>query len=227
MIKLIERNNIFARFKIIASEIAKIQDSFYDHELYSDIEDDNDEKIYRAAFDALNYEKKQQNYDIKILTIENKNIKTYSKVLHGAISKLFNSIDVKEIFIISALKINFFDSLYNKYKPLTNAYKKLEEITNVKYYDEALCLKELSEEITDIIFWLTRCCPDMENIIIFDKLERYYLNICKYGNIHFTGLNGNKISKEVIAKIGLRCIEGREYDQFSDDGAINGRRINI
>jgi hypothetical protein len=227
MVELIERNNIFAHYKIIASEVAKIQDSLFDHELYSDIEDDNDKKIYRAAFDALNYEKSQQNYDIKILTIEHNIIKTYSKVLCETISKLFNGIDVKEIFIISGLKVNFFNSLYNKYKPLTNAYKKLEAITNVKYYDEALCLKELSEEITDIIFWLTRCSPDMDNIIIFDKLERYYLNICKYGNIHFTGLNGKKISKEDLAKIGLRCIEGREYDQFSNDGAINGRRIYI
>ena len=227
MVKLIERKDIFSYFKVIASEIAKIQNIFYDHDLYLDLEDDNDKKIYRAAFDALNYEKNQQNCDIKILTIEHNNIKTYSKVLHETISKLFNSISVKEIFIISGLKINFFNSFYNKYKPLTKAYKKLEEITNVKYYDEALCLNELSEEITDIIFWLARCCPDMDNIIIFDNLERYHFNICEYGNIHLTELNGNKISEEVIAKIGLKCIEGEEYDHFSNNETINGRRIRI
>jgi hypothetical protein len=141
--------------------------------------------------------------------------------------KLFEEIGINEFFILLDLKINYFDSLFNKYKPLVKAYKKLEKITGKKYYDEAFYFNELSEEIIDIIFWLSRCSPQMNCIMFFDKTEKYYLNICQYGNIHLTGLNGNNILEETIKKTGSKNVEGIEEDIFTNTGKIIGRRIKI
>ena len=67
----------------------------------------------------------------------------------------------------------------------------------------------------------------MNNITFFDKMERYYLNVCHYGNIHITGLNENFISDEILNKSRLKIIEGKEMDNFSKDQKINGRRLKI
>jgi len=226
-IELIERKIIFENYKIIASEISKIQKSRFDTELYAEIENENEKIMYKNNFDAVDYKGYSINYDIKILTIEYNDIKIFSNRLYKFLLKLFDELNVNEIFILLDLKIDFFESLFNKYKPLIKAYKKLEKIIGKNYYDEAFYLNKLSEEIVDIVFWLVRCSPQMDNIMIFDKNERYYLNICKYGNIHFTGLDGNNISRDIIDKIGLKVIEGREDDNFTNDGKINGRRIKI
>jgi hypothetical protein len=226
-IELIERKSIFENHKIISSEIAKIQNALFDNDIYSSIEDADEQMEYKNKFDAMEYKKYSFKYDIKILTAEYYDIKTYSKILYELLLKLFNEIDVNDFFVLLDLKNNFFESLFNKYRPLIKSYKRLEKITGKKYYDEAFYSNELSEEIIDIIFWLSRCSPQMNSIIIFDKIERYYLNICQYGNIHFTGLDGNNVSEDIIKEIGLKIIEGKEEDNFTNNGRINGRRIKI
>jgi hypothetical protein len=226
-IELIKRKSVFENHKIISSEIAEIQKVLFDNDIYSSIED-SDEKIkYKNKFDAMEYKKYSLEYDIKILTSEYYDIKTYSNKLYTLLLKLFNELGVNDLFVLLDLKINLFESLFNKYKPLVEAYKKLEKIIGKRYYDEAFYLNKLSEEIIDIIFWLSRCSPHMNGIMIFDKMERYYLKICQYGKIHFTGLNKNNISEDIIKRTGLKIIEGREEDIFTNNGKINGRRIKI
>jgi hypothetical protein len=129
--------------------------------------------------------------------------------------------------VLLDLKIDYFDSLFNDYKPLAKAYDMLEKITGGTYYDEAFELERLSEEIVYITFWLTRCSPPMSHIAIFDKKERFHLSICKYGNIHFTGLTANSVSEQALNEIGLKSIEEREYDNFGASGAVGGRKLNI
>ena len=226
-IELIERKNIFENHKIIASEIAIIQKVLFNNDIYSSIDDENEKIEYKSKFDAMDYNKYSPEYNIKILTADYYDIKTFSKKLYELLVKLFEELNINKFFILLDLKINYFESLYNKYGPLVKAYKKLEKITGKKYYDEAFYLNKLSEEIIDIIFWLSRCSPQMNNIIIFDKMERYYLNICKYGNVHFTGLNGNTILEDIIERVGLKNVEGNEYDNFKNNGKIDGRRIKI
>ena len=226
-IELIERKNVLENYKIIASEISKIQANLFDNVIYSEIEGRNEKLLYRNKFDAMEYKKYNINYDIKILTIEYNDIKTFSNKLYQKLQILFDEINITEVFILLDLKINFFESLFNKYKPLVKTYKKLEKIIGKTYYDEAFYLPKLSEEIVDIIFWLVRCIPQMNYIMIFDKSEGYYLNICQYGNIHLTGLTGNYISGDIIERIGFKNIEGREEDNFTNDGKINGRRIKV
>ena len=227
MIELIERKNVFEDYKIIASETAKIQEALFDNAIYSDIEDYNEKIEYKNIFDAIDYKKYNLKYNEKILTCGHNDLKTFTKILFDILLNLFEAIDISELFILVDLKIDFYKYLFNKYKPLVNAYKKLKKITEKMYYTEAFYLNKLSEEIVDIIFWLSRCCPSMNNIIFFDKMERYYLSVCQYGNIHITGLNENFISDEIVNKSGLKIIEGREMDNFSKDQKINGRRLKI
>jgi hypothetical protein len=227
MVELIKRKDVFDNYKIIASEIAGIQKALFDDSIYISIEDDNEKMEYKNKYDAMDYEEETQKYNIKILTIGHNNIKTFTKILYEILSKLFEELEINCFFILADFKINYFDLLYNKYKPLTKAYRKLEESIGIKYYDEAFCLNKLSEEIVDIIFWLSRCSPQMNNIMFFDKKEKYYLNICQYGNIHFTGLNENTVSEKIMNKIGLKIIDGVEKDNFTNDGKISGRRIKV
>jgi hypothetical protein len=228
MIELIERDDIFANYKIIASKIAEIQKIYYDDDIYSGLEDENERIIYKNIFDAMDHDIFPLNDNEKIFTAESHmDIRTFPQKIYNLLLHFFEEISVKELFIISALKTNYFMALFNKYKHLVKAYKELEKIVGEKNYDGAFYVSNLTEEIIFIIFWLCRCCPEMDTILIFDKMERYYFNICKYGNIHFTELNGNIISNEILEKIGFKIVNGKEMDNFSEDGIIKGRRIKI
>ena len=79
---------------------------------------------------------------------------------------------------------------------------------------EALIVNNIDiKDIIEIVFLLGRCDPEMDNILLFDKMERYYFNICKHGNIHFAEINGNNIAKEKMTDIGFKIIE-KCYDDF-------------
>jgi hypothetical protein len=228
MIELIERNDVFTRHKFIASKIAEIQKIYYDDDIHSDLGNENEKIIYKNIFDAIDYETYSLENTEKIYMAEcHMDIKTFPRKICELLLCLFEKIDLNELFIISALKTNYFMALFNKYKPLVKAYKELEKIVGKKYYDGAFYTSNLTEEIIFIIFWLCRCCPEMDNILIFDKMERYYFNICKYGNIHLNGLNGNRISDEILEKIGFKIVNGNEMDNFEKNEKIKGRRIKI
>ena len=209
MVELIERKSIFDKYKIIASEVSKIQKAYFSNDVYSDIELEDEKIEYKSRFDAINYDEISIKYDIKILTINSTHTRSFPKKLFETLLKLFEELDINGLFILLDLKINYYLSLNsNKYKPLVRRYNKLEGITHSKYYDEAFYLSILSEDIVEIIFWLSRCCPYMNTIMLFDKNERYYLNICQWGNIHIVGVNENTIpEKGTFKKIGLEIIE--------------------
>jgi hypothetical protein len=227
MINQIDRKTIFENKKIIASEICKIQKALYDKDIYLSIDNEKEKLEYLNQFDAINYETHPVKANIKTLTINHNEINTFTKKLPEKLLQLFQKINIEGLYLLIDLKFDFFLSAFNKYKPLVNAYKKLEKITGGKYYVEAFHLNKLYiNEIIDIVFWLSRCSPQMNNIIFFDDMERYYFNICQYGNVHLTGINENEITEEKIKELGFKSIERCE-DNFSDDGKIKGRRIKI
>jgi hypothetical protein len=110
------------------------------------------------------------------------------------------------------MKLDFFASSFNTYKPLTEALGKLKDIVGNDTYMEAFRIgKNDLHEITEIVFWLCRCDPALNGIIFFDEMERYYFNICQYWNVHFTMLGENKMTNEALAENGFRIIgEGDE-----------------
>ena len=107
------------------------------------------------------------------------------------------------------------------------AFNKLRKIVGKNNYMEALIVNKIDiKDIIEIVFWLNRCDPEMDNIIFFDKMEKYYFSICKYGNIHFVEINGNNITKEKITDIRFKVVE-KCYDNFSETGKIKGRKIKV
>jgi hypothetical protein len=228
MIELVERVNIFENKKIIQSIVSEIQKIFFDKYIYESIDDERGREIYISAFDVLNYEIiPLKSNEIK-LSVDNIDITTHSNILFQKIIKLLDLIDVKNLYVLSCLKTDFFHVLcYNKYKPLVTALGKLREIVGKDNYMEALIVNKMDiKNIIEIVFLLGRCDPEMDNILLFDKMERYYFSICKHGNIHFVEINGNNIVEEKITDIGFKIVE-KCYDEFSETGKIEGRKIEL
>ena len=129
MIELVERINIFKNKKIIQSIVSEIQKVFFDNDIYESIDNEREKEIYISTFDVLNYETiPLKNNEIK-LSVNNKNITIHPNILSQKIIKLLDSIDVENLYVLSCLKTDFFNSLcYNKYKPLVTALSKLKKL---------------------------------------------------------------------------------------------------
>ena len=124
--------------------------------------------------------------------------------------------NIDELYVLVDMKIDFFNSSFNKYKPLVNALNKLNKIISNNHYDEAFIInRNCISEFIGIIFWLSRCDPKMGGIIFFDKMEKCYFNICKYGNIHLFEISKNNITEEKLKEMGFKIIIGKETDNFS------------
>jgi hypothetical protein len=83
-------------------------------------------------------------------------------------------------------------------------------------------------EFIEIMFWITRCNAGApEYIFLFDEKEQIQINICKYGNVHLTEYNKEQITESKLKTLGWTIIEGREFDNFSDDEKITGREIKV
>jgi len=228
MIELIERINIFEKKKIIQSVVSETQKIFFDNYIYESIDNEQEKGIYISAFDVLNYAiLPLKSNEIK-LSVDNIDITIHPNILYQKITKLLDLIDVENLYVLSCLKTDFFNSLrYNKHKPLITAFSKLKKIVGENNYMEALIVNKIYiKDIIEIVFLLSRCDHEMDNILLFDEMERYYFNICKHGNIHFVEINGNNIAKEKIADIGFKIIE-KCYDNFSKTGKIKGRKIEV
>ncbi len=229
MTSLITRNEIFKAKKIITSEISKMQKAFYDEEIFQLYKDDNEEDLYNEMYDCLNTEEIEYKTFNKILSLNHSEIETFCVTLTEQLIELFKTINATEFYIISHLKLDYFGNRKNKFKPLINAYKKLEIIVKQSTYKEAFIidLNELQDFI-EILFWTTRCDPSIaEYIFLFDKNERIQINLCKYGNIHLTEFIEEQLTNEKLIQLGWTIIEGQEHDNFTVKGKIEGRQLKI
>ncbi|MEB2777665.1 hypothetical protein SYJ56_20285 [Algoriphagus sp. D3-2-R+10] len=83
-------------------------------------------------------------------------------------------------------------------------------------------------DLIEVFFWTVRCDPNTAKyILFFDTDEQLKFNICKYGNLHLTEFKQEKLTQEVLESLGWTVITGREYDQFTEDGGIEGRMISM
>jgi hypothetical protein len=83
-------------------------------------------------------------------------------------------------------------------------------------------------DFIEILFWTKRCDPNVaEYIFLFDMNEQIQLCLCKYGNLHVTEYNKEQLTEGVLKELGWTIIEGREFDNFSETGKIEGRRIRL
>lgn len=112
------------------------------------------------------------------------------------------------------MKHDFFGNRDNNFKPLKDAYNKLEKIVGDKTFKEAfeIDIKSLSDFI-EILFWTIRCDPSIaEYIFLFDRDEQIRFHLCKYGNLHITEYNKEQLTEDKLKELGLTIIEGRKIE---------------
>lgn len=226
---LITRKEITQSKPIIGSEITKLQKSFFDEGLLQEYKQDGEEQLYWEMFDCVNDAATDYKTHHNIIGIEHADINSYTTVLSNKLKKLFQAIGEDEVYILSHLKLDLFGNRNNQFKPLAKAYKKLEAITGQTSYKEAFHINiNQLQQFIDIIFWLIRCDPGVpEYIFFFAANEKLEMFLCKYGNIHLTEIGNAQLTKEQLTAMGWQVIDGPEYDRFSNDGAIEGRQINL
>ena len=157
MTTLTTRNEIVEKKKIISSELTKIQKAFYDEEMLQFYKDDNEEHFYWEQFDFIDKEVVQYESHNKIIGLNHSDINSFTTELTKKLTELFHLIGETEFYIISHLKLDFFDNRDSKYKPLKNAYKKLEKIIGQTTFKEAFKfdINNLIDFI-EILFWTVR-----------------------------------------------------------------------
>lgn len=227
MIELAKRSKILSRKKIIASEIHKIQKSFYDEELLQEYKDSNEEHVYWEMFDALQCEPLSHPKFEKIIGIAHSHLDSYTDKLSEKIAEIFQIIGAKEFVIVSHLKLDFFGNRNNTFKPLQKAYAKLEKIVGANTYIEAFVISlEKLPDFIEILFWIVRCDPEApEYIFVFDVDEQTEFFICKYGNLHITEFGRERFTENKLKELGWKIFTYDEHDQFSEGGEIIGREI--
>ncbi len=226
---LTTRQKIVETRRIISSELTKMQKVFYDEEMLNYYKEDDEEHLYLEMFDFIDFETIEYKTYNKIIGINHYDIDTFTTKLSEKLTELFKTIEVEEIFVVSHLKLDFFGNRENKYKPLVKAYKKLEKIVGNDTYKEAFKfdINNLKDFI-DILFWTIRCDPSIaEYVFLFDKVEKIQIHLCKYGNIHLTEFEKENLTDNRLNSLGWTIIKGEEFDNFSTDGKIKGRRIKI
>lgn len=229
MTTLTTRKEIVKTKRIICSELTKMQKAFYNEETLQSYKDGNEEHFYWEKFDCFNDEEIDYTAFNKIIRLDHFDIETFTRRLTGELINLFQSMKMTDLVIISHLKLDFFGNRDNKFKPLKDAYEKLEKIVGDNTFKEAFITDiESLPDFVEILFWTTRCDPSVsEYIFIFDKDEKIQINLCKYGNIHLTEFGKEQLTKDKLEGLGWIIIEGQEFDNFSDDERIKGRQVKV
>ncbi|MCA4782689.1 hypothetical protein IF125_10530 [Empedobacter stercoris] len=214
--KVINRNNIFQNYLEIRKLISNFQNAFFDEE-YDSKEDE--------IFDALSFENKieTENFSVRV---PNNNLENHPDKLTEKIKSLLDFLNVKELIIISHLKLDFFGNLEHDFPKVINAYKKLSEYLPNKSFKEAIELdKSEIANFVEIFFWLERCDASIpEYVFWFDKDEKFCFYLCKYGNIHFIDLTkGNLIPENELKNLGFELDDENQFEK----NAIEGRQIKI
>ncbi|KOS06649.1 hypothetical protein AM493_11850 [Flavobacterium akiainvivens] len=229
MIKLIPRKDITVSKKVIGSELAKIQQAFYDEDALQLYKNDNEEHLYWEKFDHLNSESSAPETFNKILSLNHRDIETFTNTLSEKVLGLLRAIESEKLIVISHLKVDFFGNRDNNFKPLVDAYARLEEIVGNNTYNEAFEVdKESLPDFIAVLFWIIRCDPGVaEYIFLFDEKEQVELFLCKYGNLHLTEFNKEQLTESRLNALGFTIIKGDEFDNFTDDLKIGGRQIEM
>jgi hypothetical protein len=223
------RNGIVTTKKIIGAALAKMQQAFYDEETLQLYKNRNEENLYLEQFDCLKNDIISYTTFNKIIGLNHYDIDTFTQTVRNKLTELFEILHATHFIIIAHLRLDFFANSNNEFEPLMNAYQKLENIVGGSAYKEAFEIDMSSlPEFIEIMFWITRCNAGApEYIFLFDEEEQIQINICKYGNVHLTEYNKEQITESKLKALGWTIIQEREFDNFSDDGKITGRKIKV
>ncbi len=201
--KLIKRKEVFEKHKNILSWINCFQKACFDEEY---------DEINNEMFDVLRFETKQIKNNSFILSFNHNKINSFSEELAQKLILLFEFLNVKELILMSHLKVNFFGNIEHDNENVINSYSELKKITLTQSYSEAIVvtIAELPKLI-EIFFYLQKCdASSPEYIFWFDINENFCFHLCQYGNIHFTDFtNGQLISERQCLDLQMKIIKGQ------------------
>lgn len=217
MIELVTRKSVFQKLPKIGNEIHLLQKSFYDDCFYdADFLMTEKEKIeFELEFDFLEV-KTVVDYDFELIRIQsksyskNRNIKYYRN-LANALNELLAETITKNFYIISYLKMDFFNAMKVHYKAkwYRKSYSKLEEKIKIGSYNEAIKISkdELIDflEIFNTIDTFGGGVP--EYILICDENDKFCLLFHYSGQIDFWSFNENDfLSDSLLNKCNFKKI---------------------
>ena len=228
-IKLLSRKRSVENKPVIQTELTSFQNLFFDEEILKEHIENKEEHLYHNIFDFLNEETIEYDFKTKIIGIDPICIDTFTNELSIKLVALLQSYGIEELIFLSHLKFNVFGWREKGSSPLEKAHQHLEKIVGSSFYDEALLIPIAQlHKIVNIAFWLTRCDPSIpEYLLFFDTNEHLHFFICKYGNVHFTELSEKHLDEEEFCELGFSLITGQEWDYFSENGNIQGRKIEV
>ncbi len=224
---LLTRKELVETKKIIGSELTKLQREYFNESILEAYVADNEEHLYRDAFDFIEGEVLDIPTLSKAISLNHSEIKTFTAILAAKLLELYNAIGATEFYVLGHIKMDLFGNRANKFKPLADSYKKLERIVGKKTYDEAFHFDITHlRDFVEILFWLERCDPSVpEFIFLFDRDERTNIYLSKYGNVYLTEFEEETLTEERLRSMGWAIVDGEEFDNFSSDGRIGGRQI--
>lgn len=209
MICPIQRSKIFEQKEIIKSEISKIQNIIYSKDDLDYFDTDIEKKSYMAMFDCLF----QHSTDFIINEIILKPISETNDEFHIdriaiELCKFISSFNSDKYIIISHLNIDFFD-LENKDLQLLKFDNHTNECVSSIACNNGLLVDSNSLlEIAKFLYHISTTSPSApEYIYIFDYNERFKINICNKGNIHFESLTPDSLSNDILKTIDFEIIQ--------------------
>ena len=225
MVTLVNRQEVFAKYPNITSEIAVIQcDFFDDDEQY--FEGKQDLAAYRDMFDARHLSTHRPERWYSTLNLAYTNLSNYVSALSEKLIQLFTEIEVHGLVMLAHYKLGLVGNANNSHPPLQNALKQLVSLTGSIHYDEAMAfdVNDLPMML-NIVFWLIRCNARAPEFIYFhDQDEKLAFYLCKYGALHLVEFNSKIISADLLTRYGLQLVQGSCDDQFQESSRIEGRK---
>lgn len=225
MSDLVSRSEIFSVYKNLSLEIKEIQNVMFEDDLDL-FETDQERELYLQQFDAKDLKVEHVTSFFKVISIVDSDLMTYTKVLAEKLGPLLIDVGVKELVILSHLKMNLLGSnLKHKYKPAKNAFSELSRIVQSNHYDGAIKIRfsELPQYV-NIMFWIERCDASAPEFIYFhDTLDRFNFSICNEGNLHINEYGQELLTRGLLEKHGWFTVEGICSNKFTATSKIEGR----
>lgn len=229
MIHLVERSQVL-RNSNLKKTVSGLQYVFYQDRL-SLAEDEEERQLVEAKFDCREPQEKGAYSKAKVFYHPSLDLTAYPTQLGASLQIALQNLGAKHVYCLSHVRTSLFGNLDNPYAPLKKAYQALAQITKDTTYREGFEITLESVVIfTQILFWINRCDMAAPQYIFLNPDNDLFVGyLCKYGNLH---VDFNEAEAEVkvtraLLEAGLQEWPDEEYDRFSRNGIIKGRRLKV
>ena len=154
------------------------------------------------------------------------NFTVYPFLLSSALGRFLASDSIDRFYVLPHIKQSLISTYDSDHPSLQDAQQLLLATSHDPDYNEAYAVDKTSfDEMIRALFWLTRYDASLpELIILYPERADYFVNVCKYGNLHFHVRedNASAILKQ-LQDYGLEEWHGQEFERFGSSDVIEGR----